>query len=328
MNSMKIGNVQISGRVFYAPMAGISDLVFRRICRKFGAALTVSEMVSAKAMFFENAKTYELLATDEAERPVAVQIFGSDAHIMGKIAARLDNSNFDIIDINMCCPAPKIVKNGEGSALLRDPLLLGRIVKSVSAATSKPVTAKICLGFDFASKNYLEVAKVIEANGGAAIAVHGRVRPQMNAGPADWEAIAAIKNTVSIPVIGNGDIDNPEISAKRLAESGVDAIMIGRAASGNPWIFQQCNHYIETGGVLAPPTPQERIKTALEHALGLMELKGREIALLEMRKHLAWYTKGLRGATEARVRINQSANFDEIKMILAELLQNNEKFGN
>ena len=319
---MKIGNVELPGRLVLAPMAGITDLAFRKICRQMGAALVVTEMVSAKAIHFGNQRTNDLLATEDAEKPVSIQIFGSDPEIMGKIAACFDNSNFDIIDINMGCPAPKIVKNGDGSALMRDPALIGKILKAVIRATSKPVTAKIRLGYDFENKNYLEVAKVVEDSGAAAITVHGRTRPQMYSGQADWEAIAQVKNTVLIPVIGNGDIDCPKNAKKRLEESRVDGLMIGRAACGNPWIFKRCHHYLETGQLIDPPTPAEQISQALEHAEALTLLKGQHIGLLEMRKHLAWYIKGIKGATEARVKINRANDFEEMKSILLELAEN------
>ena len=316
---MKIGNIRLDGQMIMAPMAGITDLVFRKICRKMGAALVVTEMVSAKALHFGNERTDGLLATETAESPVSVQIFGSDPTIMAEAAARFEDSNFSIIDINMGCPAPKIVKNGDGSALMQNPRLIGEIVTAVAAATTKPVTAKIRLGYDFASRNYLEVAKVIEDSGAAAITVHGRTRPQMYSGRADWEAIAQVKAAVSISVIGNGDVASPEDAARRLTESGVDGIMIARAACGNPWIFERCNHFLKTGEILPEPTSTQRVKLALEHAKEITLHKGEHIGLLEMRKHLAWYIKGLKGAAEARTRINQAENFDEIKAILSEL---------
>jgi len=317
---MKIGNVELKGKVILAPMAGITDLPFRKICSAFGAALVTSEMVSTKAIYFGNQKTNELLATDKEEKPCAVQIFGSDPKIMGEISARLSESDFDIIDINMGCPAPKIVKNGDGSALMRDPELVGRIVKSVSSSGYKPVTVKIRLGYDAENKNYLEIAKTAQENGAAAVTVHGRTRPQMYSGLADWEAIAQVKAALDIPVIGNGDINGPENAAKRLVESGVDAVMVGREACGNPWIFKRCHHYLSTGELLPEPDAAERINLALKHAGDLAELKGGFVALLEMRKHLAWYIKGIKGATEARVKINKSDSFEDIKKILTELL--------
>ena len=317
---MKIGNVELAGRLVMAPMAGITDLTFRKIVREFGAALVVTEMVSAKAMSYGNDKTGELLATEDAEKPVSAQLFGSDPAIMAQVAAGLNDSNFDIIDINMGCPAPKIVKNGDGSALMRDPVLIGRIVKAVSRASSKPVTAKIRLGYDFANRNYLEVAKIIEDSGAAAITVHGRTRPQMYSGHADWEAIAEVKNTVSIPVIGNGDVDSPEVAQKRLIESGVDALMIGRAACGNPWLFRRCNHYLNTGEILPEPTAAERVEMVMRHARELIVQKGEFIALREMRKHIAWYIKGIRGATSARDAVNKCEDFTTIEKILQELL--------
>ena len=317
---MKIGNIELKGKVILAPMAGITDLSFRRICKDFGAALVTSEMVSAKAIYFGNQKTNELLATDKTEKPCAVQIFGSDPEIMGEIANRLSESDFDIIDINMGCPAPKIVRNGDGSALMQDPKLVGRIVKSVSSSASKPVTAKIRLGYSAENKNYMEVAKTVQENGAAAITVHGRTRPQMYSGLADWEAIAQVKAALDIPVIGNGDVNSPESAARRLAESNVDAVMIGREACGNPWIFKRCHHYLTTGELLPEPSAAEKINLALKHAEDLVALKGGFIAMLEMRKHLAWYVKGIKGATEARVKINKSDSFEDIKKILTELL--------
>jgi len=317
---MKIGNVELKSKIIMAPMAGITDLTFRKICREFGAGLVVTEMVSAKAMSYGNDRTSELLATEDVENPVSAQLFGSDPIIMGQVAAGLNESNFDIIDINMGCPAPKIVKNGDGSALMRDPVLIGKIVKSIVQASKKPVTAKIRLGYDFANRNYLEVAKRIEDNGASAIAVHGRTRPQMYSGHADWDAIAQVKNAVGIPVTGNGDIVSPEIAKKRLDESGVDALMIGRAACGNPWLFRRINHYFETGEILPEPTAKERVELALRHAVALIAHKGEFIALREMRKHIAWYIKGIRGATVARDSINKCEDFAAVEQILQELL--------
>jgi len=317
---MKIGNVELSAPLVMAPMAGITDLVFRKICREFGAGLVVTEMVSAKAMSFGNERTSELLATEDVENPVSAQLFGSDPVIMGQVAESLNDSNFDIIDINMGCPAPKIVKNGDGSALMRDPVLIGQIIRAVVKASNKTVTGKIRLGYEFANKNYLEVAKVVEDSGASAITVHGRTRPQMYSGYADWEAIAEVKNTVSIPVIGNGDIASPEDARKRLDESNVDALMIGRAACGNPWLFRRCRHYLETGEILPEPTAQERIELALRHTREMIAYKGEHIALREMRKHIAWYIKGIRGATVARDAINKCQNFTSIETILQELL--------
>ena len=317
---MKIGNVELSSPLVMAPMAGITDLVFRRICREFGAGLVVTEMVSAKAMSFSNDRTSELLATDDAEKPVSAQLFGSDPSIMGQIVESLNESNFDIIDINMGCPAPKIVKNGDGSALMRNPSLIRQIMGAVVKASAKPVTAKIRLGYDFENKNYLEIAKIIENSGAAAITVHGRTRPQMYGGCADWDAIAEVKNTVSIPVIGNGDVASPEDMRKRLNESGVDAVMIGRAACGNPWLFRRCAHYLKSGELLPEPTAAERVEMAMRHTRELIAHKGEFIALREMRKHIAWYIKGIRGATAVRAAINRCENFTAIEEMLQELL--------
>jgi len=317
---MKIGNVEIATPLVMAPMVGITDLTFRKLCCEFGAGLVVTEMVSAKAMSFGNDRTSDLLATEDAENPVSAQLFGSDPDIMGQVAASLNDSNFDIIDINMGCPAPKIVKNGDGSALMRDPVLIGKIVKSIVGASTKPVTAKIRLGYDYENRNYLEVAKVIEDSGASAITVHGRTRPQMYSGHADWEAIARVKNTVSIPVIGNGDIDSPEVAKRRLGESGVDALMIGRAACGNPWLFRRCRHHLETGEILPEPTAQERVELAMRHTQEMIAQKGEYTALREMRKHIAWYIKGIRGATAARDAINKCEDFTKIEKILQELL--------
>lgn len=316
---MKIGNVEIPSPIFLAPMAGVTDFVFRKICKEHGAGLVVTEMVSAKAMAFGSNKTLELMATDDYERPAAVQIFGSEPDCMGQMAAMLDNSSFDIIDINMGCPAPKIVKNGDGSALMRDPILIGKIIRAVIANTNKPVTCKIRLGYTYEDRNYLEVAKVAEDSGIAAITVHGRTRPQMYSGQADWDAIAAVKAAAGVPVIGNGDIASPEDAKKRLDESLVDAVMIGRAAFGNPWLFRRCSHYIACGELLPEPCIMERIDMAMHHAQSLIAHKGEHIAIREMRKHIAWYIKGVKGGAVARDEVNKANSFEEIKAILLRL---------
>jgi len=278
-------------------------------------------MVSAKAMVYGNAKTFELLKTDVNEKPCSVQIFGSDPNSMAQAAQMLNDSSFDVVDINMGCPAPKIVRNGDGSALMKDPKLVYSVVTEVVKASSKPITAKIRLGYSYEDRNYLEIAKAIEAAGAAAITVHGRTRPQMYSGEADWEAIAKVKKLINIPIIGNGDIDSPEIARKRIDESGVDAVMIGRAALGNPWLFERCEHYLQTGEILAEPSPNEKVNAALDHANGLIAEKGEYIGVMESRKHIAWYIKGIKGATETRVLINRCDNIEQINNILQRLLK-------
>ncbi|MDR2168152.1 MAG: tRNA dihydrouridine synthase DusB [Clostridiales bacterium] len=316
---MKIGSISLDAPVIFAPMAGISDLVYRRICRSFGAGMVTTEMVSAKAIVHENANTSLLLRTDAADFPCVVQIFGSDPDSMGRAAAFLDDSQFVAIDINMGCPAPKIVKNGDGAALMREPALIAKIIRAVKANTSKPVTCKIRLGWDFNSINCIEIAKIAEDCDVSAITVHGRVRSQMFTGTACWEGIKSVKNAVNVPVVGNGDIGEPVRAAQLMAESGVDALMIGRASYGDPWVFKRVVSFLQRGIVLPMPTPQEKIAMALEHSEAAIEHDGEKIALREMRKHIAWYIKGLRGAAEAKARVNNSKSFDEVRDILLRL---------
>lgn len=320
-NNIKIGNISIDGRVFLAPMAGVSDLPFRKLCRGFGAAMVTTEMVSAKALYMGSQATFRLMQTEKEEKPAAIQIFGSEPDIMGKIGHILDSTNFDIVDINMGCPAPKIIKNGDGSALLREPKLVGQIIRSLSSSTIKPTTVKIRIGYDFENINCVEIAKIAEENGAAAIAVHGRTRSQMYSGEADWEAIARVKEAVNIPVIGNGDIDSAQIAKKRLEEAGVDAIMIARAACGNPWLFKQINHYLETGEILENPSPKEKLALALQHASELIVCKGEHVGIKEMRKHFSWYIKGIKGASEMRTNINIAIDFEEIKEMFTNFLE-------
>lgn len=318
---MKIGNVELDNPVFLAPMAGVTDLPFRLLCKEMGCGLVYSEMVSAKGILYDNKNTTELLQVAAEERPAAIQLFGSDPEILGAMGKKIESYPIDIIDVNMGCPAPKIVKNGEGSALTKTPELVGKIVKALVESQSKPVTIKFRKGFDDAHVNAVEIAQIAEENGAAAVAVHGRTREQYYSGKADWEIIRHVKQAVHIPVIGNGDVFTPQDAKELMEFTGCDAIMIGRGAQGNPWIFKRTIHYLQTGELLPEPTAEERVEKALRHAQMLMEYKGEYIGIREMRKHMAWYMKGLPGAAELRGRLNVTENMADMEALLRGYLE-------
>ena len=313
---MKIGNFETKNNLFLAPMAGVTDLPFRRICARYGAGMTYSEMISAKGLWYKDKKTASLMRIAEEERPTAIQIFGSEPEIMAAVIPQVMEFKPDIIDINMGCPAPKIANNGDGSALMKNPELIGKIMRAVSDASPVPVTAKIRKGWDDNSVNALECAKILEANGAAAIAVHGRTRTQFYSGKADWDIIRKIKEAVSVPVIGNGDIWHGEDAVKMMEETGCDAVMIARGAQGNPFIFRRAKKLIENGFSDYSPTPSERAAQALEHTRMLVDEKGEDRGIKESRKHIAWYIKGLKGASALKSRIFTISDFDTLEQLL------------
>ena len=315
---LKIGNVEIANPCVLAPMAGVTDLPFRLLCKEQGVGLLSMEMVSAKAISFHNKNTLDLMQIAEGENPIALQIFGSDPEIMAQSAAEIEERPFDILDINMGCPVPKVVNNGEGSALMKNPKLAGEIVERVSRAVKKPVTVKIRKGFQESSVNAVEMAKILEASGAAAIAVHGRTREQYYSGEADWNIIRQVKEAVSIPVIGNGDITCAKDAANMIEQTGCDGFMIARGAQGNPWIFRQILHYFETGEHLQKPPASEVAQMILRHARMMLEFKGEYIGIREIRKHAAWYTAGYPHGARLRVAINQVENYEQLETLLME----------
>lgn len=319
---LKIGNVTIPGNLILAPMAGVTDLPFRVLCKEKGADYIYTEMVSAKGIYYNNKNTASLLEVLPEERPVALQLFGEDPQIMAEMAKRIEERPFDVLDINMGCPVPKVVNNGEGSALMKDPVRVGQIVSAVSRAIRKPVTVKIRKGFTADTANAVEIAKVIEESGGAAVAVHGRTREQYYSGKADWDIIRQVKEAVTIPVIGNGDIFNPEDVLRMEQETGCDGVMIGRGVQGNPWLFQQIKEYRQTGRVPVKPDVQTVAEMILRHAGLQIQFKGEYLGMREMRKHVAWYTSGYPNSARLRAQVNEVEKMDDLRYLLDRLVQN------
>ncbi|HFL2571157.1 TPA: tRNA dihydrouridine synthase DusB [Clostridioides difficile] len=309
---MKIGNLELKNKVFLSPMAGVTDLPFRLICKEQGCGLLYTEMINGKALCYDDENTKKMLKIEEEEHPVTVQIFGSEPEFMGRAAEIMNDYSNEILDINMGCPAPKVVKNGDGSALMKNPKLAEEVLRAVVKNSKKPVTLKIRKGWDDNSVNAVEIAKIAEDCGISALAIHGRTREQFYTGKADWDIIAEIKKNLSIPVIGNGDVFTIEDSINMLDKTGCDAIMIGRGAQGNPWIFKRINHYMNTGEILPEPTLNEKISTAIKHLKLAVEEHGEYVAVREMRKHIAWYLKGLRNSAKLRDEINKIEDYQEV----------------
>ena len=313
---LKIGNVLLENPLILAPMAGVTDLPFRLLCKEQGAGLVCMEMISAKAIAFHNRNTEKLMQIDSGERPVSLQLFGSDPEIISEIAKSIEERPFDILDINMGCPVPKIVGNGEGSALMKNPKLVEQIVSMTVKAIKKPVTIKIRKGFDDNHVNAVEIAKIAEASGAAAVAVHGRTREQYYSGKADWEIIRQVKEAVRIPVLGNGDVDSPVRAKELFEETGCDGIMIGRAARGNPWLFGQILAYLETGTLKPHPSMEEVRQMMLRHARMQIDCKGDYTGIREMRKHISWYTAGYPHSAKLRAQINSVESLKELEELI------------
>ena len=320
---LQIGSVALPNNLILAPMAGVTDLPFRLLCKEQGAGLLCMEMVSAKAILYKNKNTEALLSIDEREIPVSLQLFGSDPDIISQIAHQIEERPFNILDFNMGCPVPKIVNNGEGSALMKNPKLAGEIIEKTAKAIKKPVTVKIRKGFDDTCINAVEIAKIAEASGAAAVAVHGRTREQYYSGKADWDIIRQVKEAVSIPVIGNGDLLSAEDVIAMYEQTGCDGFMIGRGAQGNPWIFKQVLHYFETGEKLAKPTFEEVTEMMLRHAKMMLEFKGEYTGIREIRKHGAWYTAGYPNSAKLRVMINEVETYNQLEELLQKVCELN-----
>ena len=321
MSGLQIGNVTLKNNIILAPMAGVSDLPFRLLCAEQGAGMVCMEMVSAKAIYYNNKNTDQLMETHPGEHPVSLQLFGSEPDIIADMAKRIEERPFDVLDFNMGCPVPKVVNNHEGSALMKDPKLVEEILSKLVKAVQKPVTVKFRKGFDEAHVNAVEIAKIAENCGVAAVAVHGRTREQYYSGQADWDIIAKVKKSVKIPVIGNGDVDSPEKAKALLEQTGCDGVMIGRAAQGNPWIFGQVRDYLERGVIPPAPTNKEKREMILRHAALQLEYKGEYTGVREMRKHLSWYTVGMPNSARFRQAINTMETMEELMNSVNEIFK-------
>lgn len=319
IHKLTIGKVTLENNLILAPMAGVTDLPFRLLCREQGAGLVCMEMVSAKAIYFHNKNTEELMEIHPDEIPASLQLFGSDPDIISEMAKRIEERPFSILDINMGCPVPKVVNNGEGSALMKNPGLVEEIITKTVKAVKKPVTVKIRKGFQENMVNAVEIARIAEASGAAAIAVHGRTREQYYAGCADWDIIAQVKQAVSIPVIGNGDVTDGASARKLLEQTGCDGIMVGRAVRGNPWIFRGIRHFLETGKQPEKPEAAEIRETILRHAAMELDHKGEYTAVREMRKHIAWYTTGWPHSAALRKSINEIESWQALELAVKEI---------
>lgn len=319
LHPITIGDVTLDSNIILAPMAGVTDLPFRLLCSENGSALQCMEMVSAKAILYNNKNTDMLMEIHPDEGATSLQLFGSDPQIMADMAVKIEARPFSILDINMGCPVPKVVNNGEGSALMKNPKLVGEIVSSVVKAVSKPVTVKIRKGFDEDNVNAVEIAKIAEASGAAAITVHGRTREQYYSGTADRDIIAAVKAAVSIPVIGNGDVSDGESAAAMMRETGCDGVAVGRASRGNPFIFDEIRYYLETGCVKERPDNRKIYETIERHAKLQMEYKGEYTGVREMRKHIGWYSAGMPGGAKLRGRVNEMETMDDVIAVAREM---------
>jgi len=319
IHTLQIGSVSLENNIILAPMAGVTDLPFRILCREQGSALQCMEMVSAKAIMYGNKNTDALMEIHPDEMPSSLQLFGSDPKIMGEMAKKIEDRPFAILDINMGCPVPKVVNNGEGSALMKDEVLVGKIVESVAKSINKPVTVKIRKGFDEEHINAPKIAYIAQESGAAAVTVHGRTREEYYAGHADWDIIARVKEKVSIPVIGNGDVINGETAKQMIEMTGCDGVAIGRAVRGNPFLFREIIGYLESGKEIAKASNEEKLNTIIRHAKLQLEYKGEYIGVREMRKHISWYSAGIKGATKLRGRVNEMETMDDIIMVANEM---------
>lgn len=319
IHPLQIGSVTLDNNIILAPMAGVTDLPFRLLCREQGSALQCMEMVSAKAILYNNKNTDALMEIHPDEGPASLQLFGSDPQIMGDMAKRIEERPFAILDINMGCPVPKVVNNGEGSALMKNGPLVGKIVESVASAIKKPVTVKIRKGFDDTCVNAVEIAHIAEESGAAAVTVHGRTREQYYAGEADWDIIAAVKAAVKIPVIGNGDVVDGRSAEALLKHTGCDGVAVGRAVRGNPFLFREIIYYLENGVAMASPSNKEKLDTIIRHARLQLEVKGEYIGVREMRKHIGWYSAGVPGAARLRGRVNEMETMEDVLNVAREM---------